>query len=65
MEIASELDFFTIKQNLSHKYSSYNSKIKYVDLLIKYIINFKLFHYAISLDDVSSFLGHTYVVILE
>ena len=36
-------------------YSSHNNNIKYVDLIIKYI-GFKLFHYTINLNVVSSFM---------
>ena len=42
-------------QNLSQRYFSHNSNIKYVDSTIKYI-GFESFHYVINLNDVSSFV---------
>ena len=42
-------------QNWSHRYSNHNSNIKYLGSIIKYI-GFKLIHYAINLDVVSSFM---------
>ena len=41
--------------NLSQKYYSHNSNIKYIDSTIK-CIDFKLFHYVINLDAVSSYV---------